>query len=109
MTRKRETTMETNDVEALKAEIETLKRDLLKLTETLGKMGEEKIRSAAEGAKEKVVSQIPPEQMEQLEALQEQGAKAMEMIKKQQKENPVGTLLVAAGIGFLLGKIMGRS
>ena len=35
MPRKAGSTTETNDVEALKAEIETLKKDLLKLTETL--------------------------------------------------------------------------
>ena len=95
------------DVEALRKEIETLKKDLLKLTETLGKIGEEKIRSSVDEVKEKVVSQIPKEQLEQLEAVKAQGEEAIEMIKQQQKEHPVGTLLVAAGIGFLLGKVLG--
>ena len=95
------------DVEALKKEIETLKKDLLKLTETLGKIGEEKIRSSVDGVKEKITSQIPQEQLEQLEAVKAQGEEALEAIKKQQKGHPVGTLLVAAGIGFLLGKVLG--
>ena len=92
------------DVEALKKEIETLKQDLLRLTETVGKVGESKLKESVDEVKEKIVSQIPPEQ---LEAAKVQGEEALEAIKRQQKEHPVGTLLVAAGIGFLLGKVLG--
>ena len=95
------------DVEALKKEIETLKQDLLRLTETVGKVGESKLKESVDEVKEKIVSQIPPEQLEQLEAAKVQGEEALEAIKRQQKEHPVGTLLVAAGIGFLLGKVLG--
>ncbi|WP_201351843.1 DUF883 family protein [Hydrogenimonas urashimensis] len=95
------------DVEALKKEIETLKKDLLRLTETVGKVGEAKLRESLDGVKERIASEIPPEQLEKFDALKDQGEEAIEAIRRQQKEHPVGTLLVAAGVGFLLGKILG--
>ena len=98
---------ETPTTEELKKEIEALKADLMRLTDTLAKMGEETIKSAAGEAKEKIAARIPDEKLEQLEALKTQGEEALEAVKQQQKEHPLGTLLVAAGIGFLLGKAMG--
>jgi len=96
-----------NDMDALKKEIEALKKDILRLTETLGKVGEQKIRSSVEDVREKIEARIPEAQLEQLEALKKQSEEAMETIRQQQKEHPLGTLLVAAGIGFLLGRVLG--
>ncbi|BDY13319.1 DUF883 family protein [Hydrogenimonas cancrithermarum] len=108
MTRKATTANQPDaEVEALKKEIEILKKDLLRLTETLGKVGEETIKSSVEDVKEKISAQIPEERLEQIEALKSQGEEAIEAIRQQQKEHPVGTLLLAAGIGFLLGKVLG--
>ncbi|WP_456451326.1 hypothetical protein [Hydrogenimonas sp.] len=98
---------QTPTTEELQKEIEALKADLMRLTDTLAKMGEETIKSAAGEAKEKIAAQIPEEQLERLEALKSRGEEALEAIKQQQKEHPLGTLLVAAGIGFLLGRAMG--
>jgi ElaB/YqjD/DUF883 family membrane-anchored ribosome-binding protein len=95
------------EVEALRKEVETLKKDILKLTETLGKIGEEKLKSSVDEVKEKIAAQIPDERLEELEALKNQGEEAIEAIRQQQKEHPVGTLLAAAGIGFLLGRVLG--
>ena len=96
-----------SDVEALKEEIETLKEDLKRLTQTLAEVGERKLESAAKEAASEAYERIPPETRERLEALAAQGTEVLEEIKKRQKEHPLGTLLIAAGIGFLLGKAFG--
>ena len=94
-------------VEDLKKEIETLKEDLLKLTKAFEKVGEEKIKEAVGDVKERIAQKIPKEQLERLETVKAQGEEAIEAIKRQQKEHPLGTLLVAMGLGFLLGRLMG--
>ncbi len=98
---------ETVEVEELKREIEKLKEDLSKLTQTLGKVGEEKIRGSVEEIKEQVLSQIPKEQLERLEEVKAKSEELLEAVKEQQQKHPAGTLLVAAGIGFLLGRVLG--
>ena len=98
---------ETPSTEELQKQIEALRQDLLRITDTLAKMGKEKIEEAAGEAKEKIAEQIPEEQLRQIEALKAQGEEALEALKQQQKEHPMGTLLVAAGIGFLLGRVLG--
>jgi len=95
------------NVEELKKEIETLRNDLLKLTKAFEKVGEEKIKQAVGDVKDRITEKIPKEQLERLESVKAQGEEAIEAIKKQQKEHPLGTLLVAVGLGFLLGRIMG--
>ena len=94
-------------VAELKKEIETLKEDLLKLTKAFEKVGEEKIKRAVGDVKERIAEKIPREQLEKLESVKAQGEEAIEVLKKQQKEHPLGTLLVAIGIGFLMGRLMG--
>ncbi len=101
------TKSESDRIEELKREIEALKSDLSKLTQTLGKIGEEKIKSSAEEIKEQILSQIPKEQLKQLEEAKEKGEEVLETLKEQQQKHPAGTLLVAAGIGFLLGRVLG--
>ena len=94
-------------VEELKKEIETLKKNLVNLTKAFEKAGEEKVKETVGSVKDKITERISNEQLERLEKVKEQGEDALEAIKRQQKEHPLGTLLVAIGIGFLLGKLMG--
>lgn len=98
---------ESAEVKALKAEIETLKKDLSKLSGTLQQLAASKAKEKFDDTKEQILSQIPDEQKEKIEAIKTEGEKAAEAIKAQQQEHPMGTLLVAAGIGFLVGKVLG--
>jgi ElaB/YqjD/DUF883 family membrane-anchored ribosome-binding protein len=98
---------ESAEIKALKEEIETLKNDLSKLSGTLQQIAETKAKEKFEEVKEQILSQIPEDQKEKIEALKAEGEKAVEAVKTQQEQHPVGTLLVAAGIGFLMGKMFG--
>jgi len=98
---------ESAEVKALKAEIEALKNDLSKLSETLQQIAAAKTKEKLEDVKEQILSKIPEDQKEKMEALKAEGEKAVEAIKTQQEQHPMGTLLVAAGIGFLMGKMFG--
>ncbi len=98
---------ESAQIDELKKEMEALKKDISKLTQTLGKITEEKIKSSAGDIKDQILSQIPKEQLEQLEEARVKSEEVLETLKEQQQKHPAGTLLVAAGIGFLLGKVLG--
>jgi len=98
---------ESAEVKALKAEIEALKNDLAKLGDTLQQLAAAKAKEKFDDVKEQILSQIPDEQKEKLEAIKAEGEKAVEAIKTQQQQHPMGTLLVAVGIGFLMGKMFG--
>ena len=98
---------ESAEITALKDEIEALKQDLSKIGETLQQIVAAKAKEKMETVKEDLLAKIPDDQKEKLEALKAEGEKAVEAIKTQQERHPVGTLLVAAGIGFLLGKLFG--
>ena len=94
-------------VDELKKEIETLKKDLVNLTRAFEKAGQEKLKQTVGDVKDRIAEKIPREQLERLEKVKAQGEDALKALKKQQKEHPLGTLLVAIGIGFLMGKLMG--
>ncbi|MEJ2501597.1 MAG: hypothetical protein P8Y65_10875 [Campylobacterales bacterium] len=98
---------ESAEIKALKQEIEAQKNDLSKLTETLQQIAAAKAKEKAENIKEEILSKIPDDQKEKIEALRAEGEKAVDAIKTQQEQHPMGTLLVAAGIGFLIGKVFG--
>ncbi|WP_457595811.1 hypothetical protein [Hydrogenimonas sp.] len=93
--------------EALKREVEALKRDLAKLSETLAKMGERKFEEGVAAAKVRAAETVGDEPIERIRELADEGEALVEALKKQHKEHPLGTLLVAAGIGFLLGRALG--
>ena len=98
---------ESAEIKALKQEIEALKNDLSKLSDTLQQVAATKAKETLEDVKEQILSQIPEDQKEKLEALKAEGEKTIEAIKAQQQQHPMSTLLVAAGIGFLMGKLFG--
>ena len=101
------TQRESAEVKALKDEIEALKNDLSKLSETLQQIAAAKAKEKLEDVKEQILSKIPEDQKEKMETIKAEGEKAIEAIKTQQEQHPMGTLLVVAGIGFLLGKMLG--
>jgi len=98
---------ENAEIKALKEEIEALKNDLSKLSGTLQQITAAKAKETLEDVKEELLSQIPEAQKEKIEALKAEGERAVEAIRSQQEQHPLGTLLVAAGIGFLVGKLLG--
>jgi len=98
---------ESAEVKALKAEIEALKNDLSKLSDTLQQLAAAKAKEKFDDVKEEILSKIPDEQKEKIEAIKAEGEKAVEAIKTQQEQHPMGTLLVAIGVGFLMGKMFG--
>jgi ElaB/YqjD/DUF883 family membrane-anchored ribosome-binding protein len=101
------TQQESKEIKELKAEIEALKKDLSTLTETLSEIAQKSVKEKSEEVTEKILSQIPEDQLEQIENLKAQGEEIIETVKAQQAQHPMGTLAVAAGIGFLLGKLFG--
>ncbi|WP_456322372.1 DUF883 family protein [Hydrogenimonas sp.] len=101
------TQTESKEIKELKTEIEALKNDLSRLTETLADIAQKKTKEKSEAVKEQILSQIPEEQLEQIETLKAQGEEIIETVKSQQAQHPMGTLALAAGIGFLLGKLLG--
>ncbi len=91
----------------LKKEVEALKRDLLALTHALGKRGKESLAESAEEIKNRLMEKIPKEQLEKMEGMKERGEEVLETLKKQQEAHPVGTVLFALALGFLIGKAWG--
>ena len=98
---------ESAEVKALKAEIEALKNDLSKLSDTLQQLAAIKAKEKMQDVKEEILSHIPEDQKEKIEAIKAEGEKAVAAMKTQQEQHPMGMLLIAAGIGFLMGKMFG--
>ncbi len=91
----------TNEVETLKKEIEILKKDLLKLNNSLEKVVSTTVESKFEKIKESISDKIPKEDLENIKQKAQESAK---LIKTKYEEYPMVALLLAAGIGYLIGK-----
>jgi ElaB/YqjD/DUF883 family membrane-anchored ribosome-binding protein len=88
------------EVDALRADLQKLAADIKGLTKTVGK------RTAAEASEG--LEHIK-ETGEQLEArLRKAADEAKSSLETQVKERPLGTLLIAFGLGLLFGKSIGR-
>lgn len=88
------------EVEALRADLKKIKADLLGLTKTLSKVTASEAAEGLQGIKQK---------SDQMEAkLRQAAGEAKTTLEEQVREKPLGTLLLAFGIGLLFGKVAGR-
>ncbi|WP_172300289.1 YqjD family protein [Pseudoruegeria sp. HB172150] len=89
-------TSTSKDVEELQAQIATLKADITALTETMKTMGKTRAAQLREQG-EAAVGQAKVK-----------GLEAYEQAEASVRENPAMAVGIAAGVGFLVGVILGR-
>jgi ElaB/YqjD/DUF883 family membrane-anchored ribosome-binding protein len=95
------------DAEALQAQIEALKGDISAISATLADLVKSGIREGRTKA-EKTAERYKQQGMEQADAAIE-GARAYgEALEGQIERNPFSAVLVALGLGFLLGLMSRR-
>jgi len=89
-----------DDVDALRADFKQVKADLVELTKTLSQFTS---RHAAEGLDDLKVRR------DRLETqLRSVAGEARDTLEQRVKDQPLGTLLIAFGVGLLIGKSAGR-
>jgi len=89
-----------SDVEALRSDFKQVKEDLLNLTRTFSQFT---ARQAGDGVADLRQAR------ERAEAhLRQVAGEARDSLEQQVKEKPLGTLLIAFGVGLLIGKTMSR-
>ncbi len=100
---------ENNEVTELKKEIETLKRDFLKLGDSLEKIVSQKIEKNFEEFKTTIKEKIPQDGSGEFEALKIKGKDTVKFLKLEQELHPFLTILAAVGVGYLIGKIADKA
>ena len=89
-----------SDVEALRADFKQVKEDLVELTKTLTQLTSRQASESIDDLKER---------RDRLEAqLRSAATEARDTLEQRVKDQPLGTLLIAFGIGLLIGKSAGR-
>jgi ElaB/YqjD/DUF883 family membrane-anchored ribosome-binding protein len=94
-----------NEVNALKEDMQRLREDIAALTRALGETAGEYKNSAQEELLRRA-QQAQAQAAEQLEKAQEAGQKVVEDMEVRIVERPFMSLLTAAGIGFVLAKLL---
>jgi len=97
-----------NEVTELKKEIEALKRDFLKLGDSLEKIASEKIEKNFEDIKESVKAKISQDNLEKLDTLKIKSKDATDFLKTQHEAHPLLSIIIAVGAGYLVGKISNK-
>ena len=98
----------------LDKELEQLKTDIAKLRTDLSALGEgvRKMSTEAVGATQARVKTAAQDALDEfqnkLNEAKSQGQKAMNDLEREIKENPLISLLVAFGLGFVISKLMDR-
>ncbi|UYV38260.1 DUF883 domain-containing protein [Rhodobacteraceae bacterium D3-12] len=95
----------------LSAEIETLRKDLGSLTDTIAELGKSKASALKDAASERVKSARDTAQQKGAEAAEKVGAQA-QYAQTQANEfiqqKPATAMGIAAGVGFLVGMLSTR-
>lgn len=95
------------DVEQLKKDIAQLRADLSTIGEGVRKMSTDAV--GATQAKVKSIAQDALDEFHnKLNEAKSQGKKAMHDLEREIKDNPLISLAVAFGIGFVLSKLLDR-
>ncbi len=84
------------DIDSLKADLNALRSDLAALTESLKERGYHEARARFDKAKA------------QASEAREQAAQMAGNVGHQIEERPLTSVLTAFGVGFVLGKLLGR-
>ncbi|WP_417722088.1 DUF883 family protein [Salipiger sp.] len=98
---------ETRDVDALSEQIATLRSDVSHLAELIGDIGTRKGREVRDRAEEKVQEARNAGE----DALRQAGAKVSELeagARDSIRANPLQSIGIAAGVGFLIGYLGSR-
>lgn len=85
-----------SDTEQLRADLNQIQRDVEALTETLKKLGASRGQEGMEAVKRAAA------------ATEKQARAAVESVEQQVTERPFQSVLVAFGLGFLVGKLLDR-
>lgn len=97
-------TKTTETADELRDELSALRADLAALVETVKEMGRDRADSAIHSAKEAVDHAAQRLKLSAEEARQ-RGEAAADEIEAMVTRHPIGTLFVALGLGFLIGRI----
>lgn len=93
------------ELETLKADISRLRQDIAHLTEAVRTVAQDKAAETKERAQNRV--QEGWEELEaKLDSLLGQGREALEGAQERVSEHPLGSLLTAFSLGFIIGKLM---
>ncbi len=99
---------ENSEVTELKKEIEALKQDFLKLGDSLEKIVSQKVEKNFEDIKKNIKDKIPQDKIDDFQSLKNKGKDAAQFLKTEQELHPFLTVLVAAGLGYLIGKTVDK-
>jgi ElaB/YqjD/DUF883 family membrane-anchored ribosome-binding protein len=98
---------ETTSSEDVAAQIETIRADIATLAASISKLAGEEIGSAQERLRDKAAS--AQERGEQLaDSARKQAQANVRRVEDVVQENPFGAILVAIGLGFLVGMFTRR-
>ena len=96
-----------DELRQLQEEIAALREDLARIAETVGSLAKERVAEGVRQAKEQAAEALAPEDLEAIRHIGEEGEALLKRLQEQQRRNPLGTLLAAAGVGFVLGRLLG--
>lgn len=83
-------------VDQLKADLETLRKDLAQIADSVKSESKDKLAAGAEQARKKA------------QQTRKQAEEAAQQVGQKIEENPLVSILVAFGLGFLVGLILDR-
>ena len=89
-----------SDVEALRADFKQVKDDLVELTKTLSQITSKQANESLgdlKQARDKIEAQV-----------RQAAGEARDTLEKRVQDQPLGTLLIAFGVGLLFGKVVSR-
>jgi ElaB/YqjD/DUF883 family membrane-anchored ribosome-binding protein len=92
------------DFDAVATDLAMLKRDVAALMSQLKSGG---VRGAKEAAKD-TLDQLSERASRLYDKVAEQGARSTEAISRQVEEQPIASLLIAFGVGFIVSRLLSR-
>lgn len=88
----------------LEAEIAALRADIASITDTLGDVVKYRANEAKAGA-QKIRRKVEEQGEEAIEAVQDNFEYAESELKAHIREKPIASVLIAAGVGYVISKI----
>lgn len=95
------------DINGLKDEVSTLFDDLSSIVQSLTSIG----KTEAGDVKKKIEKEISAKlegMQDRVEELRRQGKKVAKTVQDHVEENPISSLLIACGVGYMLCKLLNR-
>lgn len=95
------------EIETLKAELARLREDFAGVAAALRDAGMAETENMRENTSE-FLSNLKEHLGHALDEAKEKGKRSMEVVENQVSEHPFASLLIAFGVGFVLGKLLDR-